>query len=73
MEVVLKPCYVKASGGAAEMLVAASAMADVAGLPEELFSISARVVVGDIVWRVVSYAALEYGETVVCWRVQMAR
>jgi hypothetical protein len=73
MEVVLKPCLVKVSGEAAELLVAASALAKVAGLPAELFSISARVVVGDTVWRVVSYAAMECGETVVCWRVQMAR
>jgi hypothetical protein len=79
MEVVLKPCFVKVSGDAAEMgaaaelLVAASAVAEVAGLPEELFSVSARVVVGDTVWRVVSYAPMEGGETVMCWRVQMAR
>ena len=73
MEVTLKPCVVKVNGEAAEMLVAASALADVAGLPEELFSISARVVADDIVWRVISYAAMECGETVICWRVQMAR
>jgi len=42
-------------------------------LPAELFSIAARVVVDEIVWRVVSYAALECGETVIGWRVQMAR
>jgi len=73
MKVVLKPCLLKASGEAAELLVAASAMADVAGLPEELFSVSARVVVDDAVWRVVSYAAMECGETVIGWRVQMAQ
>jgi hypothetical protein len=73
MEVTLKPCFVKASGAAAVMLVAASALAEVAGLPAELFSVSARVVVGDTVWRVVSYAAMECGETVIGWRVQMAR
>jgi hypothetical protein len=73
MEIVLKPCYVKVSGQAAEMLVAANALAEVAGLPAELFSVSARVVVGDIVWRVVSYTAMEGGETVICWRVQMVR
>ncbi len=48
-------------------------MAKVAGLPSELFGISARVVVGDTVWRAVSYAAMECGETVICWRVQLAR
>ncbi len=73
MEVVLKPCVLKAGGEAAELLVAASAVADVAGLAAELFSVSARVVVGDAVWRVVSYAAMECGETVIGWRVQMAR
>jgi hypothetical protein len=73
MEVVLKPCLLKAKGEAAELLVAASALEEVAGLPDELFSISARVVTDEIVWRVVSYAAMECGETVICWRVQMAR
>lgn len=73
MEVALKPCLLKVSGEAAELLVAASAVADVAGLPGELFSVSARVVVDDTVWRVVSYAAMECGETVIGWRVQMAR
>jgi hypothetical protein len=48
-------------------------LADVAGLPEELFSVSARVVVDTTVWRVVSYAAMEYGETTIYWRVQMVR
>jgi hypothetical protein len=71
--VVLKPCLLKVSGEAAELLVAASAVGDVAGLPAELFSVSARVVVDDIVWRVVSYSAMECGETVIGWRVQMAR
>jgi hypothetical protein len=73
MEAVLKPCLLKVSGETAEMLVAASALADIAGLPAELFSICARVVADDIVWRVVSYAAMECGETVIGWRVQMAR
>jgi hypothetical protein len=73
MEVTLRPCFVKVSGAAAVMLVAASALAEVAGLPAELFSVSARVVAGDTVWRVVSYAAMECGETVICWRVQLAR
>jgi len=73
MEVVLKSCLVKVSGEAAEMLVAASAVADVAGLPAELFSVSSRVAVGETVWRVVSYTAMECGETAICWRVQMAR
>jgi hypothetical protein len=73
MEMVLKPCLVKARGEAAELLVAAVALADVAGLPEELFSVSARVVVDTTVWRVVSYAAMEYGETTIYWRVQMVR
>ncbi len=73
MEVVLKPCLLKGNGDAAELLVAAGAVAGVAGLPAELFSIAARVVVDDVVWRVVSYAAMEYGETVAAWRVQLAR
>ena len=72
-EVTLKPCLLKASGEAAELLVAASAVTDVAGVPAELFSISSRVVVDDTVWRVVSYAAMDCGEAVICWRVQMAR
>jgi hypothetical protein len=73
LEVTLKPCLLKASGEAAELLVAGNALADVGGLPEELFGVSARVVADDIVWRVVSYAAMECGETAICWRVQMAR
>ena len=73
MEVVLKPCLLKVSGEVAELVVAASAVADVAGLAEELFSVATRVVVDEIVWRVVSYAAMECGETVIGWRVQMAR
>ena len=72
-EGLLKPCVVKAGGQTAEMLVAASAVGDVDGLPAELFSVSARVEVGDTVWRVVSYAPMECGETVFGWRVQMAR
>jgi len=73
MEVVLKPCLLKDKGEVAELLVAAGAVEDISGLPGELFSISARVVVDDTVWRVVSYAAMECGETVIGWRVQMAR
>jgi len=73
MEVVLRPCLLKVKGEVAEIVVAASTVADVAGLAEELFSVAARVVVGDAVWRVVSYAAMECGETVIAWRVQMAR
>jgi hypothetical protein len=42
-------------------------------LPAELFSITARVVADDIVWRVVSYTAMECGETVIAWRVLLAR
>jgi hypothetical protein len=72
-EVVLKSCFVKVKGAGAVMLVAASALEDVAGLPAELFSVSARMVVGESVWRVVSYAAVACGESVICWRVQMAR
>jgi hypothetical protein len=73
MEMTLKPCLLKVKGEAAELLVAASAIADVAGLPAELFSVAARIVVDEIVWRVVSYAAVECGETVIAWRVQLAR
>jgi len=73
MEVTLGPCVLKVSGEAAELLVAAGALAAVAGLPAELFSVAARVLADDIVWRVVSYTALEYGGTVVAWRVQLAR
>jgi hypothetical protein len=73
MELTLKPCLLKVSGDAAEMLVAASAVAEVAGLPAELFGVSARVVVDEAVWRVVSYAAVECGESVIGWRMQMAR
>jgi hypothetical protein len=74
MEMVLKPCVFKTTGEAsAELTVAASAVGAVAGLPAELFSISSRVVADDIVWRVVSYAAVQCGETVVAWRVQVAR
>jgi len=29
--------------------------------------------VGDAVWRVVSFAAMQCGETMIGWRVQMAR
>jgi len=73
MEVTLTPCVLKASGDEAELLVAAGALADVAGLPAELFSVAARVIADDIVWRVVSYAAVDCGETVIAWRVQLAR
>jgi len=73
MEVVLKPCVLKVNGDAAELLVAAGAVEAVAGLPEELFSITARIIAEDIVWRVVSYTAMQCGETVVAWRVQLAR
>jgi len=73
MEVVLKPCLLKVKDEAAELLVSAGALADVAGLPEELFSVAARVVADEIVWRLVSYAAVECGETVIAWRLQMAR
>ena len=72
-EVTLKPCLLKVSGEAAELLVAASAVTAVAVLPAQLFSISSRVVVDDIVWRVISYAAMDCGDAVICWRVQMAR
>lgn len=72
-EVTLRPCLLKASGEAAELLVAANAVTDTAVLPAQLFSISSRVVVDDIVWRVLSYAAVDCGEAVICWRVQMAR
>ena len=72
-EVTLEPCLLKASGEAAELLVAASAVTDVAGVPAQLFSISSRVVADDTVWRVVSYAAMDCGEAVICWRVQVAR
>ncbi len=73
MEVVLKPCVLKVNADAAELLVAAGAVAAVACLPAELFSITARVVAEDIVWRVVSYTAMECGETVIAWRVLLAR
>jgi hypothetical protein len=73
MEATLRPCLLKVSGDAAELLVAAGALEAVAGLPAELFTIAARVVVDDVVWRVVSYTAMECGEAVICWRVQMAR
>jgi hypothetical protein len=72
-EVTLKPCLLKASGETAELLVAASAAIDVAVLPAQLFSVSSRVVADDMVWRVVSYVAVECGEAVICWCVQMAR
>jgi hypothetical protein len=73
MEVTLTPCVLKASGDTAEMLVAAGALDAAAGLPAELFSTAARVIADDIVWRVVSYAAIGCGQTVVAWRVQLAR
>jgi hypothetical protein len=60
-------------GETAELTVAAGALADVAGLPEEVFGVTARVVAGPTVWRVASYAAMECGETVIGWRVQLAR
>jgi hypothetical protein len=72
-EVTLKPCLLKTNGEAAELLVAAGAVTDAAVLPGALFSISSRVVVDDIVWRVVSYTAVECGAAVICWCVQMAR
>jgi len=73
MEATLKPCLLKTTADAAELLVAASAVANVAGLPAEMFSISARIIADDIVWRVVSYTAMQCGETVIAWRVQLAR
>jgi len=73
VEVTLAPCLLKVSSEAAELLVAASAVTGVAILPGNLFSVSSRVVVDDNVWRVISYAAMECGETVIGWRVQMAR
>jgi len=55
------------------LLVAAGAVTGAAVLPGALFSVSSRVVVDDIVWRVVSYTAVECGAAVICWRIQMAR
>jgi len=73
MEATLKPCLLKANADTAELLVVASAVANVAGLPEELFTVTARVIADDIVWRVVSSTAMQCGETVIAWRVQLAR
>jgi hypothetical protein len=73
MEIALKPCVLKPTADTAELLVAASAVANVAGLPAEIFSIYARIIADDIVWRVVSYTAMQCGETVIAWRVQLAR
>ena len=71
-ELTLRPCVLRSKGATAELLVSAGAVGDV-GTAAELFGVSARVVADDVVWRVVSFAAVECGGKVVCWRVGLGR